>query len=143
MPDMGDPRPLILCSPAPRSIDMIFTDTAKTLLYDRYRIVDVAADALAAVPDAVLGQVRYVLGQPPISDGVLERMTALRAVLNVEGNLIANMPYDILFQRGIHTLTAGAVFAEPVAEIGLALALNLLARDGSCGGSRATVMRAC
>lgn len=119
-------KPLILSAPEPRSIDAIFTKAAKARLYDRYRISEVAAGGLADLPDTVLGAVRYVLGQPPISDAVLARMTGLRAVLNVESNLMPNMPYDTLFQRGIHTLTTGAVFAEPVAEIGLAFALTLL-----------------
>lgn len=52
-------------------------------------------------------------------------MPRLRAVLNVESNLIDNMPYDVVFRRGIHVLTTGQVFAEPVAEMGLAMALNL------------------
>jgi phosphoglycerate dehydrogenase-like enzyme len=119
-------RPLILSSPEPRSIDMIFGEAAKAALYDRYRIVEVDSDALAALPDATLAETRYVLGQPPIPADLLARMTSLRAVLNVESNLYLNMPYDLLFQRGIHVLTTGAVFAEPVAEIGLAFALNLL-----------------
>ncbi len=119
-------RPLILSSPDPRSIDMIFTDPAKAVLHDRYRIVEAATDGLDALPDATLAETRYVLGQPPIPAELLARMTGLRAVLNVESNLYLNMPYEILFQRGIHVLTTGAVFAEPVAEIGLAFALNLL-----------------
>ncbi|TGV80413.1 hydroxyacid dehydrogenase, partial [Mesorhizobium sp. M2D.F.Ca.ET.145.01.1.1] len=36
-----------------------------------------------------------------------------------------NMPYETLFSRGIHVVTTGLVFAEPVAELGLAMALNL------------------
>ena len=52
-------------------------------------------------------------------------MPKLRCILNVESNLINNMPYDILFARGIHVVTTGQVFAEPVAELGLAMALNL------------------
>lgn len=52
-------------------------------------------------------------------------MPRLRAILNVESNLINNMPYEALFERGIHVLTTGLVFAEPVAELGLAMALNL------------------
>ncbi len=52
-------------------------------------------------------------------------MTALRCIFNVETNLLNNMPYDVLFERGIHVVTTGAVFAEPVAELGLAMALNL------------------
>ena len=55
-------------------------------------------------------------------------MQSLRCIFNVETNLLNNMPYDLLFERGIHVVTTGAVFAEPVAELGLALALNL-ARD--------------
>jgi phosphoglycerate dehydrogenase-like enzyme len=35
------------------------------------------------------------------------------------------MPYDVLFERGIHVVTTGAVFAKPVAELGLGLALCL------------------
>nr|WP_241741504.1 NAD(P)-dependent oxidoreductase [Gemmobacter straminiformis] len=36
------------------------------------------------------------------------------------------MPYDEVFRRGIHVVTTGAVFAQPVAEIGLGFALSLL-----------------
>ena len=49
----------------------------------------------------------------------------MRCILNVESNLINNMPYDVLFERGIHVVTTGQVFAEPVAEIGLGFALSL------------------
>ncbi len=119
-------KPLILSSPAPRSIGQVFTDTAKAQLFDRYRVIEVEPDALSSLPDATLSQVRYVLGQPPIPADLLARLTSLRAVLNVESNLLPNMPYDLLFQHGIYTLTTGAVFAEPVAEIGLAFALTLL-----------------
>ena len=52
-------------------------------------------------------------------------MPELRCIFNVESNLLDNMPYDHLFERGIHTVTTGAVFAEPVAELGLGLALDL------------------
>lgn len=119
-------KPLIISAPEPRSIEIIFTDAAKAQLFDRYEVVEVQADGLPALPDRVLAEARYVLGQPPINADLLARMTGLKAVLNVESNLLPNMPYDLLFQRGIHVLTTGAVFAEPVAEIGLAFALNLL-----------------
>jgi phosphoglycerate dehydrogenase-like enzyme len=119
-------KPLILCAPEPRSLHTIFTDAALAQLYDRYRVLEVSSDVLGSLPDNMLGEVRYVLGQPPIPETLLARMGALRAVLNVESNLLPNMPYDILFQRGIYTLTTGAVFAEPVAEMGLAFALTLL-----------------
>ena len=119
-------KPLIISAPEPRSIEIIFTDAAKARLYERYDLIEVETDGLAALPGCVLANASYVLGQPPIDAALLARMTGLKAVLNVESNLLPNMPYDLLFQRGIYTLTTGAVFAEPVAEIGLAFALNLL-----------------
>lgn len=119
-------EPLILAAPEPRSIDGIFTPTAKARLFANYRILEVAPDGLAALPNETLAEARYILGQPPISPELLAKLSGLKAVLNVESNLINNMPYETLFERGIYTLTTGAVFAEPVAEIGLAFALDLL-----------------
>jgi phosphoglycerate dehydrogenase-like enzyme len=52
-------------------------------------------------------------------------MESLRCIFNVESNLLPNMPYEEAFQRGIHVVTTGAAFAEPVAEIGLGFALAL------------------
>lgn len=117
--------PLVLSAPAPRTLDLIFRQEARARLHARYKVVEVEPDAVDSLAADVLARVRYILGQPPLARGTLDAMTALRAVLNVESNLINNMPYDVLFQRGIHVLTTGAVFAEPVAELGLALALNL------------------
>ena len=47
----------------------------------------------------LLKETRYILGQPHISDSVLAQMTKLKAVLNVETNLINNMPYPTMFRR--------------------------------------------
>lgn len=122
---MSDLRPLVISAPDPRDLDLIFTKDARQALFDNYRIVECEADELDQLDPAILGEASYVLGQPPISDELLGKLTSLRAVLNVEGNLFDNMPYDTLFARGIHVLTTMAVFAEPVAELGLAMALNL------------------
>jgi len=120
-----DSRPLVISAPEPRTLDLIFTEEALSRLHRTYRVVEVDAGAVAALGDEVLSAVRYVIGQPPLSAETLSRMPALRCILNVESNLFDNMPYDLLFQRGIHVVTTGQVFAEPVAELGLAMALNL------------------
>jgi phosphoglycerate dehydrogenase-like enzyme len=125
---MTTDKPLVLSAPDPRTLDLIFTDAASEDLRRRYEIEQCDPDAIAGLPDTTLAAIRYIIGQPPISDETLARMTSLRCVFNVETNLINNMPYDTLFARGIHVVTTGAVFAEPVAELGLAMALNL-ARD--------------
>ncbi|PYE34868.1 phosphoglycerate dehydrogenase-like enzyme [Rhizobium sp. PP-WC-1G-195] len=118
-------KPLVISAPEPRTLDLIFTPEALGVLHDRYRVVEVEADTVASLDGDILGTARYVLGQPPLDSATLARMPALRSVLNVESNLINNMPYDVLFERGIHVVTTGQVFAEPVAEMGLAMALGI------------------
>lgn len=118
-------RPLAISVPEPRTLDLIFTPAQKQKLFETYEIVETEADHFAALPDEVLARASYIIGQPPISDETLAKLTNLRCVLNVESNLINNMPYETIFQRGIHVVTTGAVFAEPVAELGLGLALDL------------------
>lgn len=118
-------RPLAISAPAPRTLDLIFTDDALKQLHARYRIVEVDPEDIAGLGDEVLSQARYIIGQPPLDHDTMRRMPKLRAILNVESNLINNMPYDVLFERGIHVVTTGQVFAEPVAELGLAMALNI------------------
>jgi phosphoglycerate dehydrogenase-like enzyme len=117
--------PLVISAPEPRTLDLIFTPEAQADLRARYRIVEADPEDIAGLGDAILGECRFILGQPPLSAETLGRMPKLRAILNIESNLINNMPYEILFERGIHVVTTGQVFAEPVAEMGLALALNL------------------
>jgi phosphoglycerate dehydrogenase-like enzyme len=117
--------PLVISAPEPRTLDLIFTPDRLADLRRRYRIVETDPDGVATLPAATLGEASYIVGQPPISPETLDQLKSLRCVFNVETNLINNMPYDTLFQRGIYVVTPGAVFAEPVAEMGLALALNL------------------
>ncbi|NGN42960.1 hydroxyacid dehydrogenase [Mesorhizobium sp. CGMCC 1.15528] len=118
-------RPLVISAPEPRTLDLIFTPSARKIFGDRYEIFEVEAVQVDRLPDAILEQARYIVGQPPLSRQTLEKMRSLRCIFNVESNLFNNMPYEFLFERGIHVVTTGAVFAEPVAELGLALALNL------------------
>lgn len=117
--------PLVISAPEPRTLDLIFTPQAEAELRRTYRIIEADPEDIAGLGDTVLSEARYILGQPPLSAETLGRMPNLRAILNVESNLLNNMPYDILFARGIHVVTTGQVFAEPVAELGLAMALNL------------------
>lgn len=118
-------RPLVICAPEPRTLELIFTPEKLALLRQRYELVEVPEAEVSGLDGAVLARARFVLGQPPISSETLAKMTDLRAVLNVESNLIDNMPYDEVFARGIHVVTTGAVFALPVAEIGLGFAIDL------------------
>ncbi len=118
-------RPLVLVAPEPRTLAEVFTPEALATLRSRYRLHETDATTVAQLPRALLAEARYILGQPPLDAEAIAAMTGLRAILNVESNLLQNMPYAPLFARGIHVLTAGQVFAQPVAEIGLGFALAL------------------
>lgn len=118
-------RPLAISAPDPRTLDLIFTRDALERLRSKYEIVEADPENIAGLGNAVLGRARYIIGQPPLSRETLDRMPQLRCILNVESNLMNNMPYDVVFQRGIHVVTTGQVFAEPVAEIGLGFALAI------------------
>ncbi|MFN3845011.1 MAG: hydroxyacid dehydrogenase [Paracoccaceae bacterium] len=118
-------RPLVLSCPWPRSLELIFAPERLAELRARYRLVETTDADLPGLGDYVLAQARYIIGQPPLDDATLARLATLRCIFNVESNLINNMPYDQAFARGIHVVTTGAVFAEPVAEIGLGFALSL------------------
>lgn len=117
--------PLVISAPEPRTLDLIFESDALARFRSKYRIVETSAERVADLPTDVLFEARYIVGQPPITPATLDLMRSLRCIFNVETNLINNMPYETLFARGIHVVTTGLVFAEPVAELGLAMALNL------------------
>jgi phosphoglycerate dehydrogenase-like enzyme len=124
--DQEDIRSLVISAPEPRTLELLFRPDALEDLRTRYDLRECGADEIEDLPDDVLAKARYIVGQPPISEALLDRLKSLRCVFNVEGNLMGNMPYDRLFERGIHVVTPGSVFALPVAELGLALALDLL-----------------
>lgn len=119
-------RPLVLSCPLPRSLELIFTPERLAELRTRYRVVETTDEALPGLDDAVLAEARHIIGQPPLDEALLARLAGLRCIFNVESNLLPNMPYEAAFARGVHIVTTGAVFAEPVAEIGLGFALALL-----------------
>lgn len=130
----GD-RPLILSIPEPRSLGLVFTGDDLTELRRDYRIVEGEGAGAAAVLDRHIAEATFIIGQPPLPREVLQRAAKLKAIFNVETNFLDNMDYDHCFAHGIHVLTTGRVFAVPVAEIGLGLALAL--ERNICGADRA------
>lgn len=122
---MVDLRPLVLCIPEPRTLDLIFTEDGLRRLRLEFRLIEGEGKAGLALLDKYIGEIDFIIGQPPLASDVLARATRLRAILNVESNFLDNMDYQQCFARGIHVLSTGKVFAQPVAEIGLGLALAL------------------
>ncbi len=105
-------KPVILCAPEPRSLELIFTVENLKVLQAGYQLIEVEQDDIANLSPDILAQVSYIIGQPSLSRATLAALVNLRCIFNVESNLLNNMPYDVLFERGIHVVTTGAVFCQ-------------------------------
>ncbi|RMF36955.1 MAG: dehydrogenase, partial [Alphaproteobacteria bacterium] len=90
-----------------------------------HEVVTVDPERRDAIYAAELPGAEIVIGQQPMGRDRLDAAPHLRAIFNVETNFLPNIDYERCFQRGIHVLAPSSVFALPVAEIGLGMALSL------------------
>lgn len=114
----------IILDPYPRSLEQIFTAEHRARLERLGEVVwwD-GSPAPDAHVEAHLAETVAIVGQTALPRERLERAPRLRAVINVESNFLPNVDYEECFQRGIHVLATAPVFAQPVAELALGLAL--------------------
>jgi phosphoglycerate dehydrogenase-like enzyme len=122
-------QPVILFDPWPRSAPLIFTSDTRRRFEQLGRIVGLEESATGKLPDALvdatLPQARALVGQTDLDAARLSRAPRLAAIVNVEGNFGQNVDYAECFRRGIQVLSIAPVFAQPVAEMALGLALDL------------------
>ncbi len=122
---MAEPGPIVISVPEPRSLELIFTTDDEAKLRSEYTIVEGLGPSATKVVEENIAVASYIIGQPDLPTELLRRAKKLKAIFNVETNFLDNMDYDHCFAHGIHVLTTGRVFAVPVAEIGLGMALSL------------------
>jgi phosphoglycerate dehydrogenase-like enzyme len=120
-------KPMVLVDPWPRRRKMIFTDDQWARLEAMADVVssDGNAPMAAATVDGALARVTAILGQTDLPAERIVRAPQLRGIINVEGNFFPNVDYEACFARGIEVLCIAPVFALPVAEMALGLALDL------------------
>lgn len=121
--------PVLLFDPFPRSAPLIFTPGMQQRFERLGHVVGIAESAHGKLSDALveatLPAARIVVGQTVLDAARLSRATKLAAIVNVEGNFAQNVDYGECFRRGIQVLSIAPVFAQPVAEMALGLALDL------------------
>ncbi|HEX3323095.1 MAG TPA: hydroxyacid dehydrogenase [Terriglobales bacterium] len=116
----------IFLAPAPRLVHDIFdsSDLARLralgdlIIYEKAQLSDAEFDAQAASAHIIIGQI-------DLPESRLRRASSLRAIINVEGNFLPNVDYGYCFAHSIRVLTISPVFAEPVAEAALGMAIDL------------------
>ena len=125
---MASPNPParhIFLAPSPRAVADIFdeSDLARlralgTLtIHEDGPVTDAVFDANAHAD--------IMIGQFDMPAERLERAPNLRAIINVEGNFLPNIDYAVAFRHGVRVLNVSPVFAEPVAEVALGMAIDL------------------
>jgi phosphoglycerate dehydrogenase-like enzyme len=120
---------VILLDPHPRRIDRIFDEATKRRLERLGRVIwHDGSPASAAHIDQHLPQTIALIGQSTLDQTRLDRAPRLRAVFNVESNFQANVDYAECHRRGIPVLSTAPVYAQPVAEMVLGMAISLARR---------------
>ena len=124
----GD-QPVILFDPWPRSADLIFSADLRTRFQALGQIVGLqeseGGKLSPELVDAHLPQAVAIVGQTDLDAARLDRAPLLRSIINVEGNFGQNDDYAACFTRGIQVLGVAPVFAQPVAEMALGMAIDL------------------
>ncbi|GAB4122517.1 MAG: hydroxyacid dehydrogenase [Roseiflexaceae bacterium] len=127
---MASEAPLILLDPYPRLIDLIFSPADKARLERLGRVIwhDGHAPATAEQIDRYLPEAIALIGQSPMPRERLDRAPHLRLIANVESNFLPNVDYLECHRRNIAVISTGPVFAQPVAEMALGMALSAARR---------------
>jgi phosphoglycerate dehydrogenase-like enzyme len=114
----------ILLDPHPRTIDLIFSAEDKARLERLGRVIWHEG---APAPDELIEQhlpnTVAIIGQTPMPRERLDRAPHLRMIANVESNFLPNLDYLECHRRNIYVVSTAPVFAQPVAEMALGLAL--------------------
>ncbi len=116
----------IFLAPSPRRVSEIFDrdDLARLSALGELVIHEdgPVSDTIFAMKAA---DAEIIIGQIDLPQSRLDQARNLRAIINVEGNFLPNIDYECAFRRGIRVLNVSPVFAEPVAEVALGMALDL------------------
>jgi phosphoglycerate dehydrogenase-like enzyme len=115
----------ILFDPEPRAAQDIFTPGDQDTFFKTYDVVAWQGEDRDAFYRKHLPDAEVVISQQPMEKARLDLAPKLRCIINVETNFLPNVDYEACFQRGIHVIAPSSVFAAPVAEIGLGMALSL------------------
>lgn len=129
-------KPVVLLDPHPRLRERFLDAGQWQRLNEMAEVIeDTAAPMSDAMVERWLPEAVAIIGQAALPAERIVRAPKLRALINVEGNFYQNVDYAACFAQGISVLSIAPAFAVPVAEMSLALALDLArgvtAADGS------------
>lgn len=129
MADLAPHERVILLDPYPRRVERIFDDATKQRLERLGRVIwHSGSPASDEHIERYLPQTVAIIGQSTLDKARLDRAPHLRAVFNVESNFLPNVDYMECHRRNIPVLSTAPVYAQPVAEMVLGMAISLARR---------------
>ena len=121
---MNGTEKVIILDPFPRYSHVIFSPEDKRRLEALGRVMWYDG---GPAPDAHIDQnlpnAVAVLGQSAMPRERVDRAPHLRLIVNIEGNFLPNIDYEECHRRNIYVTTIAPVFAAPVAEMALGMAI--------------------
>lgn len=115
----------VLYDPEPRTTCDIFSADDLAAFKSRYQVTEWQGQDRDTFYAQHLPGTEILISQQPMGADRLALAPNLRAIFNVETNFLPNIDYEECFRRGIPVLAPGGVFAAPVAEMALGMALSL------------------
>lgn len=115
----------VIYDPEPRSTAEILSPQEERLFRSRHEVIEWQGEDRDAFYAAHLPEAEALVSQQPMDRARLDRAPRLRVIVNVETNFLPNIDYEECFRRGIHVIAPGGVFALPVAEMALGMAISL------------------
>ncbi|RFC68940.1 MULTISPECIES: hydroxyacid dehydrogenase [Mesorhizobium] len=110
----------------PRKIEDIFEDADLARLH---ALGEVTINRGSSISDeefnAQARDCHVIMGQFDMPAERLDQCPNLRTIINLEGNFLPNIDYKHCFRKGVRVLSVSHVFAEPVAEIAVGIAIDL------------------
>src|SRR5690349_16645449 len=120
----SSPEGIILLDPFPRRLERIFDDWTRRRLEKLGRVLwHDGSPATAEQIDRHLPDTIALIGQSALDKARLDRAPHLKAVFNVESNFLPNIDYAECHRRTIPVLSTAPVYARPVAEMVLGMAI--------------------
>jgi phosphoglycerate dehydrogenase-like enzyme len=110
----------------PRTVEDVFAPAdlqrlhqlGEVVIHEGSELTDHDFETLVTDADVIMGTFQLPAER-------LSRCPKLKVFINSEGNFLPNIDYDYCFKHGVRILSSSQVFADPVAEIGLAMAIDL------------------
>ena len=121
---MSATEKVFILDPYPRYSHVIFSPEDKRRLEALGRVMwHDGGPAPDAHIDDNLPNAFAVLGQSAMPRERLDRAPNLQLIINIEGNFLPNIDYEECHRRNIYVTTIAPVFAVPVAEMALGMAI--------------------